>query len=99
MRKYVPRKLGDHSITRSADLADFIVALRRTPHPVIVSIRDHKYYIRVLLHSCYTAITPKPSGKPLGFCGGHFSSTCRSHETLAGVGLLGHRENMGLPEF
>ena len=39
------------------------------------------------------------TGKPLGFCGGHFSSVGGSHETLAGVGLLGHRENMELPEF
>ena len=39
------------------------------------------------------------TGKPLGFCGGHFSSVRGSHETLAGVGVLGHVENMGLPEF
>ena len=29
----------------------------RTPHPVIVTIRDNKDYIRVLLYSYYTTIT------------------------------------------
>ena len=54
---------------------------------------------------CMERLSPKhymskpETGKPLGFCGGHFSSVRRSHETLAGVGLLGHGENMGLPEF
>ena len=31
--------------------------VRRTPHPVIVSIRDTSNYIRVLLYSYYTSIT------------------------------------------
>ena len=53
MRNYISRKLGDHSITRSADLADFIVALRRTPHPGVVNIRDNKDSFRVLLYSYY----------------------------------------------
>ena len=30
---------------------------RRTPHPVIVTIRDNKDYTRVLLYSYYTTIT------------------------------------------
>ena len=30
---------------------------RWTPHPVIVTIRDNKDYIRVLLYSYYTTIT------------------------------------------
>ena len=30
---------------------------RRTPHPVIVTIKDNKDYIRVLLYSYYTTIT------------------------------------------
>ena len=30
---------------------------RWTPHPVIVTIRDIRDYVRVLLYSCYTAIT------------------------------------------
>ena len=29
----------------------------RTPHPVIVTIRDNKDYIRVLFYSYYTTIT------------------------------------------
>ena len=33
------------------------VDLRRTPHPVIVTIRDNRDYIRVLLYSYYTTIT------------------------------------------
>ena len=31
--------------------------LRRTPHPVIVAIRDNRDYSRVLLYSYYTTIT------------------------------------------
>ena len=31
--------------------------IRRTPHPVIVIIRDNKDYIRVLVYSHYTTIT------------------------------------------
>ena len=31
--------------------------LRWTPHPVLVTIRNSKDYIRVLLYSCYTTIT------------------------------------------
>ena len=31
--------------------------LRWTPHPVIVTIRDNKDYIKVLLYSYYTTIT------------------------------------------
>ena len=35
-----------------------IMALFRwTPHPVIVTIRNNRDYIRVLLYSCCTAIT------------------------------------------
>ena len=33
------------------------IYLRWTPHPVIVTIRDNKEYIRVRLYSCYTTIT------------------------------------------
>ena len=33
------------------------IDIRRTPHPVIVTIRDNKEYIRVLLYSYYTTIT------------------------------------------
>ena len=33
------------------------VDLRWTPHPVIVTIRDNRDYIRVLLNSYYTTIT------------------------------------------
>ena len=33
------------------------VFLRRTPHPVIGTIKDSKEYIRVLLYSYYTTIT------------------------------------------
>ena len=32
-------------------------SLGGTPHPVIVTIRDNKDYIRVLLYSSYTTIT------------------------------------------
>ena len=32
-------------------------SVRRIPHPVIVTIRDNKDYIRVLLYSYYTTIT------------------------------------------
>ena len=31
--------------------------VRRTPHPVIVTIRDDKDYIRALFYSYYTTIT------------------------------------------
>ena len=31
--------------------------VRWTPHPVIVTIRDNRDYIRVLLYSYYTTIT------------------------------------------
>ena len=31
--------------------------LRWTPHPVIVTIRDNRDYIRVLFYSYYTTIT------------------------------------------
>ena len=34
-----------------------IISLRWTPHPVIVTIRDNRDYIRVLLYSYYTTIT------------------------------------------
>ena len=36
--------------------------IRRTPHPVIVAIRDNKDYLRVLVYSHYTtiALNPKP---------------------------------------
>ena len=34
-----------------------VVAIRWTPHPVIVTIRDNRGYIRVLLYSYYTTIT------------------------------------------
>ena len=33
------------------------IYVRWTPHPVIVTIRDNKDYIRVLLYSYYTTIT------------------------------------------
>ena len=33
------------------------VCIRRTPHPVIVTIRDKKGYIRVLVYSCSTTTT------------------------------------------
>ena len=33
------------------------LCVRRTPHPVIVTIRDTSNYIRVLLYSYYTTIT------------------------------------------
>ena len=34
-----------------------MIYLRRTPHPVIVTIRNSKDHIRVLLYSYYTTIT------------------------------------------
>ena len=34
-----------------------VVYLRRTPHPVIVPIKDNKGYIRVLFYSYYATIT------------------------------------------
>ena len=34
-----------------------MVHIRRTPHPVTVTIRDNRDYIRVLLYSYYTTIT------------------------------------------
>ena len=41
--------------TKTPFYASFIVvSTRRTPHPVIVAIRDNKDYIRVLLYSYYT---------------------------------------------
>ena len=53
----------------------------------------------IAIDSLIVVDKPKPeTGKPLGFCGGHFSSVRGSQETL-GVGLLGHVENMGFPEF
>ena len=38
---------------------------RWTPQAVIVTIRDNREYIRVLLYSYYTTIT---GGPPKGFC-------------------------------
>ena len=35
----------------------FRVEIRRTPHPVIVAVRDTSNCIRVLLYSYYTTIT------------------------------------------
>ena len=35
----------------------FKVYFRRTPHPVIVTLRDTEDYSRVLLYSYYTTIT------------------------------------------
>ena len=32
------------------------VLLKWTPHPVIVTARDYRDYVRVLLYSCYTTI-------------------------------------------
>ena len=34
-----------------------VAYLRRTPHPVIVTIRDNEDYIRALFYSQYTTIT------------------------------------------
>ena len=34
-----------------------VVEVRWTPHPVIVTIRDNRDYLRVLLYSYYTTIT------------------------------------------
>ena len=36
---------------------DPIISLRWTPHPVMVTIRDNKGHIRVLLYSYYATIT------------------------------------------
>ena len=41
---------------RLFDLAR-LVSLRWTPHPVIMTIRHNRGYIRVLLYSYYTTIT------------------------------------------
>ena len=48
--------------------AEHWVLLRWTPHPEIVTIRDSKDYVRVLLHSYYTTITRggPPRYSPLG---------------------------------
>ena len=50
----------------------------------------------------HLGLNPK-RGKPPGFCGGDFfsvhASHNASHETLASVRLLGHRETMGLWGF
>ena len=44
------RSGGDHH-------EDHRLTLGGPPHPVIVTIRDDRDYIRVLLYSCYTTIT------------------------------------------
>ena len=36
---------------------DPIISVRWTPHPEMVTIRDNKDYIRVLLYSYYATIT------------------------------------------
>ena len=41
----------------TASRQDCQLSLRRTPHPVIVTIRDNKDHISVLLYSSYTTIT------------------------------------------
>ena len=48
-------------------IKDCLGVIRWTPHPVIVTIRDNKDYIRVLLYSYYT-LNPKPilGGPPKG---------------------------------
>ena len=52
------------------------IYIRRTPHPVIVTMRDKKDYIRVLLYSYYTTITGwgvllRYTLNPKPFVGGH----------------------------
>ena len=47
--------------------------LRWTPHPEIVTIRDNRDYIRVLLYSYYTTIT--------GWGGGGVATTTSKHNT------------------
>ena len=47
------------------------LCIRRTPHPVIVTIRDNEDYIRVLLCSYYTTITGW--GVLLSYAGGKHS--------------------------
>ena len=51
--------------------AQDLVWLRRTPHPVIVAIRDNRDYIRVLLYSYYPTIT---GWGVLLMCGTHHKS-------------------------
>ena len=53
------------------------VWVRRTPHPVIVSIRDNEDYFMVVLYSYYTTIT--------GWAG----FLLRSGDPIVRVGLLG----------
>ena len=46
---------GQRIVRRS--VGGILVYFRRTPHPVIVTIRDRKDYITVLFYSYYTTIT------------------------------------------
>ena len=39
------------------ELRDGAVAIRWTPHPVIVTIRDNNDYVRIFLYACDTSIT------------------------------------------
>ena len=50
-------KLGASCRRVVLNKADYSRWVRWTPHPVIVTIRDNKDYIRVLLYSSYTTIT------------------------------------------
>ena len=47
----------DHKEVRAELRRTTCICIRRTPHPVIVTIRDTSNYIKVLLYSYYTTIT------------------------------------------
>ena len=65
--KQVPLILGNHHLdndlpTSASTLVDFAPSAVQSetlggPHPVMVTIRDDKEYIKVLLQSYYTTIT------------------------------------------
>ena len=53
----IPKKTCPAILRRALKSLPETLSLRWTPHPVIVTIRDNRDYIRVLLYSSYTTIT------------------------------------------
>ena len=50
-------EVGYILVPQGPDVPNTMGYFRWTPHPVIVTIRDNRDYIRVLLYSSYTTIT------------------------------------------
>ena len=78
--------------------------VRWTPHPVIVTIRDIKDYIRVLIYSYYTTITgwgvlvsSMVQGLGLGAWPSLHTDKTDVYQTVACSILLGYLRKLSLP--